>query len=112
MNNLPKKRGRKPKPKTIELLDVNNSLVPNNTTSGIIIVDDEIPIVPKKRGRKPKPKDLNSISTTDKKNNNDKKEASIVINKFTDDGKQSDTITIENNIVHLQIQCDKVDNKE
>jgi len=109
MNTLPKKRGRKPKPKPIELVDVNNSLQPDNTKSGIIIVDDEMTNVPKKRGRKPKPKDQNSLSNADKKTNNDKKEASITINKFTDDGKQSDTITIENNIVHLQIQCDKVD---
>jgi hypothetical protein len=121
MNNLPKKRGRKPKPKP-NVIDVisseNNQSVQSidenieetdNEPKGITIVDDK-PNMPKKRGRKPKPKDITSTPSHDKKNSTDKKEASIVINKFVDESKTSDTITIENNIVHLQIPCDKVEN--
>jgi hypothetical protein len=122
MNTLPKKRGRKPKPKpgdvitapenqhTINSNEENNLSLSVPVQQGIIIVDDVIQNVPKKRGRKPKPKDLMSTCNTDKKNTSDKKEASIVINKFADDAKTSDTITIENNIVHLQIPCDRVEN--
>ena len=122
MNTFPKKRGRKPKPKPGDISVIqdnhnsNDSIEESNleqTThipNGITIIDDEPQHIPKKRGRKPKPKEPNSNINIEKKVHSDKKEASITINKFSEDAKTSDTITIENNIVHLQIPCDKVDN--
>lgn len=125
MENQPKKRGRKPKSKLIDttVTQTNNPQINNNdinlindqvesssVKTGIIIVDEEKQNGPKKRGRKPKPKDLDAVSKYEKKYSNDKKDVSIVINKFTDDNKISDTITVENNIIHLQIPCDKIDN--
>ena len=118
MENQPKKRGRKPKSKLIDIAvsDSNTNIqkdseIKETSTgkTGIIIIDDEKQ-APKKRGRKPKPKDLDSSSKYEKKYSNDKKDVSIVINKFADDNKISDTITVENNIIHLQIPCDKIDN--
>jgi hypothetical protein len=125
MSTEPKKRGRKPKPKTDTVIENDNTqsqsvileegsvlenVEPVNKQTGIIIVDDDEQTGPKKRGRKPKPKDPNAVVMTSKKNLNDKKEATIVINKFLDDSKSGETAFNDNTIVHLQIPVEKVDN--
>lgn len=79
---LPKKRGRKPKPKSEELS----------------------PKIPKKRGRKPKPKMDISVSKTPKKRGRKPKEKSYYIVK---DSKNND-IESDNIILHLPINSKNV----
>jgi hypothetical protein len=99
-----KKRGRKPKDKTVEAEKINLNIVDDTVES--------VEVVQKKRGRKPKPKDPLELTTPIKKTPIDKKESTIIINKFIDNSAENKDNTKENlsNIVHLSINEDSIDN--